>query len=429
MPFTLTMPKLSPTMEEGSIAKWHKNEGDKVNVGDLLAEIATDKATVEYNALDEGYLRKILVATGGHAVVNQPIAIFTISLDESIEGYQPTGIAPVQQEQTPKSQETVKPEESQPQAPVSFQQPKFSPEPPLEGYDFKFPTSSVAERIAASPLAKKLAKEKGLDLSSVQGSGPRGRISSRDLNLAQPDLPVNFNKRAKPTIAPGSYEEVALTPMRKAIAQKLQQAKTFIPHVYVRQEIDAAPLVELRDQLKSADVKVTFNDFVVRACALALREHPNINSGFDSATQSIVLFQTIDISLAVNLEGGLITPIVRHADYKNLGEISVEVKDLAARARSNKLKPEEYKGGSFTISNLGMFGVSDFAAIINPPQAAILAVGGIEECVRVKNGEIKPGKKMNLVLSVDHRVIDGAEAAKFIKSVQKYLELPVLLLV
>jgi pyruvate dehydrogenase E2 component (dihydrolipoamide acetyltransferase) len=229
-------------------------------------------------------------------------------------------------------------------------------------------------------------------------------------------------------LAPGTYEEVALTPMRKVIAQRLQQAKSYIPHIYVRQEIDALPLSEAREQMKQGNLKVTINDFVIRACALALREHPNANSGFNSATQSIILFKTVDISVAVTVEGGLITPIIRHADYKNLGEISVEIRELAGRAKTGKLQPSEYKGGSFTISNMGMFGVTDFCAIINPPQSCILAVGGIEETARVKNGQIVVGKKMSLVLSADHRVVDGAEAAKFIKSVQKYLENPALLL-
>ena len=232
-----------------------------------------------------------------------------------------------------------------------------------------------------------------------------------------------------PTIAPGTFEEMALTPMRKVIAQRLQQAKAFIPHIYVRQEIDAEPLVQLREQLKSGQLKVSVNDFIIRACALALKEHPVANSGFDSQTQSVILFKTIDISVAVSVEGGLITPIVRHADYKNLGEISLEVKELAARAKLGKLKPEEYKGGSFTISNMGMFGVSEFAAIINPPQSCILAVGGIEDAPCVKNGQVVAGKRMNLTLSADHRVVDGADAAKFLKTIQKYLESPALLLV
>lgn len=430
MPFTVTMPKLSPTMEEGSIAKWHKKEGDKVNSGDLLLEVATDKATVEYNALDEGYLRKILVQNGGNAIVNQPIAIFTESANESIEGYKPEGAQPAAAPVAAKEAEKKQEEAPKTAAPVaSMQQPAFVPEQPLEHYQFEFPTGEPPKRIPASPLAKKIAKEKGLDISSVKGTGPGGRITSHDLDLAQPSQTVSFTHRKLPDTAPGTYEEVALSPMRKVIAQRLQQAKTYIPHIYVRQEIDAEPLFLAREQLKNGNVKVTFNDFVIRACALALKEHPNINSGFNSTNQSVILFKTVDIAVAVTVEGGLITPIVRHADYKNLGEISVEVKELAIRAKLGKLKPEEYKGGSFTISNMGMFGISDFAAIINPPQSCILAIGGIEEVPRVKNGQVVVGKRMNLVLSADHRVVDGAEAAKFIKTVQKILENPALLLV
>ena len=420
-------------MEEGTIAKWHKNEGDKVNAGDVLLEVATDKATVEYNALDDGYLRKILIPNGGGASVNQPIAIFTEKADESIEGYQVEGTD--QKKEIPPVEEGEKTDEKKDApaqtavVPSAMQQPAFVPEPPLEHYEFPFPTGESKQRVLASPLAKKVAKEKGLDLTTVKGTGPGGRISIKDLDLAQPDLTVSFGKREMPTEIPGSYEEKAMSPMRKVIAQRLQQAKSFIPHIYVRQEIDAEPLFKAREQLKNGGLKVTFNDFVIRACALSLREHPDVNSGFDSTKQAIILFKTVDISVAVTIEGGLITPIVRHADFKNLGEISLEVKELALRAKAGKLQPEEYKGGSFTISNMGMFGVTDFAAIINPPQAAILAIGGMEECPRVKGSQIVVGKRMNLILSTDHRVIDGAEAAKFIKTIQKFLENPALLLV
>ncbi len=414
-------------MEEGTIAKWHKKEGDKVKADELLVEVATDKATVEYNALDEGYLRKILVPNGAHAIVNQPIAIFTVTANESIDEYLKEALPKTPKAEVKAEVREEKPVPAKSVVATAMQQPTFVPEPPLEKYEFRFPAGSMG-RVAASPLAKKIAKEKGLDIGSVKGSGPGGRVTSKDLDLAQPDGIVSFGKREVPTEVPGSYEEIALTPMRKVIAQRLQQAKTYIPHIYVRQEVDAGALVKAREQLKAGNVKVTFNDFVIRACALALREHPLANSGFDSSTQSIIQFKTVDISVAVTLEGGLITPIVRHADYKNLGEISLEVKELAGRARAGKLKPEEYKGGSFTVSNMGMLGVTDFAAIINPPQAAILAVGGIEEAPMVKNGALVVGKRMNLVLSADHRVLDGAEAAKFIKSVQKYLENPALLL-
>jgi pyruvate dehydrogenase E2 component (dihydrolipoamide acetyltransferase) len=428
MPFTVTMPKLSPTMEEGTIAKWHKKEGEKVAAGELLVEVATDKATVEYNALDEGYLRKILVPNGGHAIVNQPIAIFTEKANENIAGYAPEGAQPAAVA-APAKEEAAKLQSREPRASApAAAQPAFAPEPPLEKYQFAFPTSSQ-QRTAASPLAKKLAKEKGLDLASVKGSGPGGRVTSRDLDLAQPDQAVSFGRREMPAIAPGTFEEQSLTPMRKVIAQRLQQAKTYIPHIYVRQEIDAEPLFLAREQLKNGNLKITYNDFVIRSCAMALREHPQANSGFDSVKQAIILFKTVDISVAVTVEGGLITPIIRHADYKDLGEISLEMKELAARARAGKLRPEEYKGGSFTVSNMGMLGITDFAAIINPPQAAILAVGGIEECACVKNGAVVVGKRMSLILSADHRVLDGVEAAKFLKSIQKYLENPSLLLV
>lgn len=439
MPFTLTMPKLSPTMEEGTIVKWHQKVGDFVQSGDVLLEVATDKATVEYHALDEGWLRQILVPEGQEAIVNQPIAVFTAEEKESIEGYQPQGIAaPSEQEQ--KVKETI--EETQEKALVGtaetsakkkgeavFAQPQFQPEPPLENYTFEYPTERLEKRILASPLAKKLAKEKGLDLSTIKGTGPNQRIMSRDLTKAQPAGLVNFGHRETPALPPGSYEEVPLSPMRKVIGQRLQESKSFIPHFYVTQMIDADPLVTIREQLKNQEIKVSINDFVVKACAMALRQHPAINSGFNSASQSIIQFKTIDISIAVSVEAGLITPVVRHADYKNLGEIALEVRSLAQKAREGKLNPQEYKGGSFTVSNLGMYGVSEFQAILNPPQAAILAVAGIQDMPVIRNSVIVPGKTLNLTLSVDHRVIDGVAAALFLQTLKKLLENPAALLI
>lgn len=294
---------------------------------------------------------------------------------------------------------------------------------PLENYVFGY-SSETKERTTASPLAKKLAREKGLDLSTVKGSGPNQRIMSRDLERAQPSGNFVFGKREMPAENPGAYDEEALSPMRKVIAQRLQEAKTFVPHFYVIQTINAEPLMQLRDQLRVLEIKVSVNDFVIRACALALREHPIINSGFNSVSQKIIRFKTIDISVAVSIEGGLITPIVRHADYKNLGEISREVRSLATRAKEGKLSLNEFKGGSFTVSNLGMFGITDFQAIISPPQAAILAVSAVLDTPVVRNGQVVPGKTMNISLSVDHRVIDGVAAAEFIRTLQKYLENP-----
>ena len=444
MPFTLTMPKLSPTMEEGTIAKWHKKEGDHIEAGDVIMEVATDKATVEFNAIDSGWLRKILVNDSKEAYVNQAIAIMTEEKNESIEGYKPEGLdveamktgkaAPEAKEAgpaKPSAKEGIKAEEAKPaaKAAAGLAQPAFVPEPVLEEYKFEQPTKAIGKRVLASPLARKIAKEKKLDLTTVKGTGPNGRVMSRDLELAQPLGTVTFGHREEPEFAPGSFEEEALTPMRKVIAQRLQEAKTFIPHFYVTQTVNAEPLVEIREQLRHVDVKVTYNDIVVRACALALKQHPNVNSGFNSVNNAIIRFKTIDIAIAVSVSAGLITPIIRHADFKNLGEISVEIRALAKRAKDGKLEPQEYKGGSFTVSNLGMYGVTEFQAIINPPQAAILAVSGIMNVPVVRNGGVVPGKIMNITLSVDHRVIDGVAAAEFLKTVQKFLENPAALLI
>ncbi len=389
MPFTVTMPKLSPTMESGVIAKWHKKVGDKVEAGDVIMEVSTDKATVEHTALDEGFLRKILVPENGDATVNQPIAIFTETKDESIEGYAPEG------EQKAVEEKPVAPKPQEVQV-----------------------VAQSGDRIIASPLAKKIASQKGIDLQGIQGTGPRGRIVAKDLE-----------KKAPAMASSGSFEEVPLTPIRKVISQRLQEAKSTIPHFYVTQLVDVSALVHLREQLSALDIKVSYNDCVIKAVSLALREHPIINSGFNAAKQSIILYKTIDISIAVSLESGLITPIVKNADHKTLTDISSEVRALAQKAKDGKLAPHEFQGGSFTISNMGMFGVTEFKAIINPPQSAILAVAGIQDIVQVKNGVPTVGKGMNITLSVDHRVIDGVAAAKFIKTVQKYLENPVAFIV
>lgn len=438
MPFTVNMPKLSPTMEEGTLAKWRVKEGDHVDAGDVLIEVATDKATVEYNALDEGYLRKILVPEGETAHVNQPIGIFTESADESIEGYEPEGAkkeeAPAKEKEEEAPPEKEKKEEAPEKEPAAagvgaMRQPAFAPPPPLEKVPETGPTKSFRGRIPASPLARKIASEKGIDLSSVKGTGPHGRIMSRDVELGTQEGLVSFTKEEKPMLPPGSYEEEPLSQMRKAIGKRLQESKTFIPHFYVSQEIDAQPMVSLREQFKAGGLKITYNDFIVRGVALALRKHPEINSGFNSVNSTIVRYQTIDISIGVSIPDGLITPIIRHADYKNLGEISIEVKALAKKARDGKLTPEEFTGGSFTISNLGMFGVRDFIAVINPPQAAILAVGGIQDKPVIRDGAIVPGKTISLTIACDHRVIDGADAARFLQTLQLILENPSLLVV
>lgn len=431
MPFTVTMPKLSPTMEGGTIIKWHVKEGDHVEAGALLIEVATDKATVEYSALDEGYVRQILVPEGEDAEINQPIAIFTETADESIEGYQPEGIGAKEEEKVEvaaKGEEEKVVKKGTPQK-ATLSQPSFVPEPPPQQYSFSFGKESKEQRLRSTPLARKIAREQGLDLTTVKGSGPGGRIVAKDVSFAESDAVATFSRSEHPTVPAGSYEEIPLTPMRKTIGERLQASKSFIPHFYVQQEVNGKGLIEAREQLKTFGVKVTFNDFIVRAAALALRDHPHINSGFNSEKNAIIRFKTVDISIAVNLPDGLITPILRHADYLNLGQISSEVKRLAQKAKEGKLQPEEYKGGSFTISNLGMFGINDFQAVINPPQSAILAVGGIIDKPVVEQGVVVPGKVLTLSLASDHRVVDGADAAQFLNTMKKLLENPAILLI
>jgi pyruvate dehydrogenase E2 component (dihydrolipoamide acetyltransferase) len=285
----------------------------------------------------------------------------------------------------------------------------------------------VKPSLHASPLAKKIASEKGLNISSVKGSGPSGRIIAKDLDLAAKET---ISTRRDSYLYPdGTFEEIALTPVRKIIGDRLQASKMTIPHYVVSQTVNMTKIMALRSDLKDLEIKVTFNDFVVRAAALALKKHPNINMGYDSAKNVLIQYKTIDISLAVSVPDGLITPILWQADYMSLSEISAEAKKLALKAKQGTLEPREYQGGSFTISNLGMFGVTSFQAVINPPQAAILGVGGISEMAISVDGKITSGHVMNISVSMDHRVIDGAEGAQFLNTLKALLENPVSLVI
>lgn len=401
MPFTLTMPKLSPTMEEGTIVKWHKKVGEFVEAGDLLIEVATDKATVEFNALDGGWLREIIKPENSEVKVNEPIAVFTEEQNEPLEAK----AAPVKE--VAKPVEAVK-QANEPPAPQTAPQPV---------------QQASGTRVLASPLAKKLAQERQIDLTQLQGSGPNRRIMSRDLPAAGAVGGVVPKEERKGDV------EIPLTPMRKTIAKRLQQAKASIPHFYLTQTVDAEPLLDLRAQFKANQISITVNDLVVKAVALALEKHPVVNSGFNEEKNCLIRFGSIDVSVAVTVEGGLITPIVRGADVLGVMEISKQIKELSARAKVGKLQEHEYKGGSFTVSNLGMYGITSFAAIINPPQAAILAVGGTQEVPVVKNGQVVPGKVMTLTLSADHRVVDGVAGAEFLVSLKNILENPVVLVI
>ena len=431
MPIKILMPALSPTMTEGNLAKWLKNEGDAVKAGDVIAEIETDKATMEVEAVDEGTLGKILVPGGTEGVkVNEPIALL-LEEGEDRSALDGGAAAPA-----PKANGEAKPAAVEssaahaPQAPVA---------PPAE----------LGERIAASPLARRMAAQAGIDLRRVKGSGPHGRIVKADIEAAAKGgarpAPV-AEARAAPAPAPAAaqpaapapapaapptaaYDEIPLNNMRKVIARRLTEAKQTIPHFYLTIDCELDALLAMRAQLNAregADYKLSVNDFVIKAVALGMRKVPGVNAAWGG--DKIYQFRDIDVSVAVAIDGGLITPIVRKADQKGLSTISNEMKDLAKRAKDGKLKPEEFQGGGFSISNLGMYGIKDFLAVINPPQACILAVGAGEKRPVVKGDEIKIATVMSVSLSTDHRVVDGALGAVFLQEFKRLVEDPLALL-
>jgi pyruvate dehydrogenase E2 component (dihydrolipoamide acetyltransferase) len=401
----ITMPKLSDTMLEGTLIKWHKKAGDKISVGDVIADVETDKATMEMEAFDDGTITDILIPEGGVVKVGQPIA--------NLEGGKKSAV---------KSNPTATPAASTPavSAPTAGKQ--------------KTTTSTDGSRIKASPLAKKIALERGVDLSGVQGTGPGGRIVAADVP-ATASAQARSAAPAAPRIeVPFSDSDIKtpLSGMRRTIAERLLASKTQIPHFYLSIEIDAAPLAKLRKDLNAAaeaagTAKVTVNDFILLAAARAAKQHPKVNAAF--AGDSVVEYGSVNLSVAIAVEDGLITPVIRDAQNLSLREISTAVKDLAVRARSKKIKPEEYQGGTLTISNLGAYGVDSFYAIINPPQAAILAVGAIvKKPVVNAQDQIVAGQRMTISLSGDHRVVDGAAGAEFLATIRKSLESPTSLL-
>jgi pyruvate dehydrogenase E2 component (dihydrolipoamide acetyltransferase) len=435
MPIQILMPALSPTMTEGKLAKWLKNEGDPVQSGDVLAEIETDKATMEVEAVDEGVLGKILVAEGTEGVaVNAPIAL----LLEEGEASSSFGVAiPAQSAAVappPGPASTVAPEP--PASP-----PASSPEPATAA---PAPAAkSSGERVFASPLAKRMASQAGLDLAQISGSGPHGRIVKADIEAAisagvgrtaaAATPPAAAPKAPMAAAEPGAaYIEVPNSTMRKVIAQRLSASKREIPHYYLTIDCNLDPLLGLREKLNgrasSGDrsYKLSVNDFIVRAVALALRVYPEANSSWTDG--AIRLYQTVDVCVAVAAPNGLITPVVRDADNKGLVAISNEVRALAKRAREGKLMPEEYQGGGFTISNLGMFGIREFAAIINPPQSCLLSVGAAEKRPIVKDGALAVATMMSCTLSADHRSVDGAKGAEFLDVFKKLVEDPLTML-
>jgi pyruvate dehydrogenase E2 component (dihydrolipoamide acetyltransferase) len=435
MPIEILMPALSPTMEEGTLAKWLVKEGDTVVSGDLLAEIETDKATMEFEAVDEGTIGKILVADGTEGVkVNTPIAVLLEdgeSVDDIDAGASADKIHPPTDEGTGGG--------------TSEPKPKPTPTKP------KPEKSDAAERIFASPLARRIAADKGLDLSQITGSGPHGRIVKADVSGAAPaatapKVQAVVQSAAQPAApapsGPSSgaiaamyegrdYQEVALDGMRKIIAARLTEAKQTVPHFYLRRDIKLDALLKFRaqlnKQLEARSVKLSVNDFIIKACALALQSVPAANAVW--AGDKVLQFKASDVAVAVAIEGGLFTPVLQDAEMKSLSTLSAEMKDLAARARARKLAPHEYQGGSFAISNLGMMGIDNFDAVINPPHGAILAVGaGKKRPVVGEDGELAVATVMSVTLSVDHRVIDGALGAELLQAILDNLENPMVML-
>ena len=401
MPISIQMPALSPTMESGNLAKWLVKEGDTVEAGDVIAEIETDKATMEVEAVDEGAIGKILIPDGTDDV---PVGTVMAILLE--EGEDASAITDV-----PVAAPTPKVEATKVEAPKPTPTPRSAPSAPVQS----------GTRVKASPLARRIAADKGLDLATIQGSGPNGRIVKRDVEGAQPSAAVT-QPIAATVDAP--YETVKLSTMRKTIAKRLSESKQTVPHFYltVDAKIDKllAARVEVNAQLDGE--KISVNDFIIKAVALALKKVPDANVQF--AGDNILKFSRSDVSVAVAIEGGLITPVVRDAENKGLLAIAREVKDLAARAREGKLAPEEYQGGTFSISNLGMFGIKEFSAVINPPQAAILAVGAGEPRPVVVDGNLEVATVMSMTLSCDHRAIDGAVGATYLQALKGFIENP-----
>ncbi len=437
----ILMPALSPTMEEGKLAKWHVKEGDEVHSGDILAEIETDKATMEFEAVDEGRIGKILVAEGTEGVkVNAPIAVLLG------EGEDASAAASASATDIHSAMSSIKAavaaeakdvKQVKVEAPVSLMKAE-APKPVAQA-------AANGARVFASPLAKRIAQQKGIDLASLTGSGPRGRIVKSDVESAQPGTArpgakTSAAEAAQPSAlpdarlfySPDDYDEVPHDSMRKAIAKRLTASTSSIPHFYLTIDcrIDAllAARAKLNAQSPKGDgaYKLSVNDFLVKAAALALKKVPECNASW---TENAVLrHKHADVGVAVALDFGLITPIVSHAEDKGLAAISAEVKSLAERARSKKLKPQEYEGGSFAISNLGMFGIKHFTAVINPPHAGILAVGAGEQKAVVAGGKVEVATVMAVTMSCDHRVIDGATGARFLQVFKQYVEEPAAML-
>ena len=436
------MPKLSPTMEEGQISRWLKKEGDKVSMGEPLAEIDTDKATMEMQALANGVLRKILINEGQSAPLGQLIAVIG-EPDEDIAAMlseAPAAAPQAEKQEQPAPRQEEKPAPPPPPpapAPAQARAAAASSAPQPNNVDGRQPqaAASGAARMIVSPLAARMAADAGIDLRSLQGSGPGGRIIKRDIEAAisQPKAaPAQFPR----AVAPGQFQQAAspyrdepASEIRKTIARRLVTSLGPVPHFFLTTDIEMDRAAEMRKGINALDpdLKISINDIVIKVTAAALIQHPDVNASFQE--KFVRYYEHADIGVAVAIEDGLITPVVRAADQKSLSQIASEVRELAERARTRKLKPEEYTGATFSISNLGMFGIDEFTAVINPPEGAILAVGAMTAKPVVRDNEMVIRQMMRVTMSCDHRVIDGATGAKFLQTLKKILENPLYLVV
>lgn len=434
----IVMPKLSPTMEEGQVARWLKKEGDKVSMGEPLAEIDTDKATMEMQALSSGVLRKILIQEGESAPLGQAIAIVGEAdedISELLKGGAPKPAAKEAVEEpvkTPEVDDAVAVEQPQPAVKA-----EVSTDGAKDGKQDEKPVSGG--RLLVSPIAARMAAEAGVDLNSLHGSGPGGRIVKRDIESAMaekksspsaaPKLRLMPSARGEAGVAygPSAYRDEPLSEMRRTIARRLVTSLGPVPHFFLTTEIEMDRAADMRQQINTLypDAKVSINDVIIKVAAVALLQHPQVNASFQDKT--VRYYEHADIGVAVATENGLITPVIRSADLKSMMDIAAEVRELAGRARARKLKPEEYLGATFSISNLGMFGIDEFTAVINPPEAAILAIGAMSPKPVVRDGEIEIRQMMRATMSCDHRAVDGAVGAQFLQTFKQILENPLYL--
>ena len=449
----VTMEALSPTMEEGRLVKWNKNEGDQVKAGDVLAEVETDKAVMELVARGDGVLRKRLANEGDASPVGTLLAVIGTP-DENIDAIigaavPATASAPVaasakpaqenavpqssdqsqSEASTPPQQKVAGPAGGAPPAPRPAAPPPTAPPPPKGNGARPGATTTPGGRQRSSPLARRLASDKGIQLGGIQGSGPGGRIVKRDIENAKATAGAARSAAAERLATEGDFKDIPLTQIRKTIARRLAESNGPVPTFFLTAEFDATRAAEMRAQLLEMgdQYKISFNDIVIKAVALSLAEHPEVNAHW--LNDKIRHFNRIHVAMAVAVEDGLITPVLFDADRLSLWDISEKARDLAKKARERKLMPEEYTGSTFSVSNLGMFGIDQFTAIINPPEAGILAIGGVEEKPVVIDGTLEVRQRMRVTMSCDHRVIDGATGAKFLQTVRRYLENPLSLII